>query len=228
MGRYGETAIEAVREAAATGDPVHAWKRAAMLTFPDSPSSRNKACPKSTFLGLCENGLVKGIKAGRYTRSVENKAYAVKAVELLQHNPALADDPVRLWDLIIGNEGKVENQQMDVVISLCYREAYLYPDAQSPRRDGRLHAPLRSAFRRRSCRSLCGSNMSVTEMAKWRNGLRDCRRDHRCRDDRDRKGHSRPQEVAEKLWKRPMAENEGHGARSPHERTRTACGASLV
>jgi hypothetical protein len=118
MAKYGEIAIRAAQEAAISSDPVASWKRAALSAFPDSQSARDKVCPKSTFLGLCEGGLVAGIRPGRYTRSVENKSYAVKAVEHLRRNPALADDPVRLWNLIIGNKGKVENQQMDVVISL--------------------------------------------------------------------------------------------------------------
>ena len=37
-------------------DPAQAWKSAADQVFPDSDSSRSKGCPKSAFLGLCEDG----------------------------------------------------------------------------------------------------------------------------------------------------------------------------
>jgi hypothetical protein len=46
-------------------------------------SAQKKGCPRGAFLGLCEEGLVKGIPAGNYTTSKDNKAYAVRAAELL-------------------------------------------------------------------------------------------------------------------------------------------------
>jgi hypothetical protein len=50
--------------------------------YPTSPTSRKKDCPRGAFLGLCEEGLVKGIPAGKYTASKDNKAYAVRAAAL--------------------------------------------------------------------------------------------------------------------------------------------------
>ena len=120
MGKYGEAAILAVRlfTKSKAGNPVNAWKQAMAQVFPDSQSSRKKSCPKSTFLGLCEEGLVVGVAAGNYTTSIDNKRYALQAVKQLRKNPALVDDGVKLWKTIIGTENKVENSQMDVVISL--------------------------------------------------------------------------------------------------------------
>ena len=37
-----------------------------MEVFPTQESSRKKGCPQSAFLGLCEDGYVKGIPQGRY------------------------------------------------------------------------------------------------------------------------------------------------------------------
>ena len=55
------------------------WRR----SIPTSVSAQKKGCPRGAFLGLCEDGLVKGIPAGNYTVSKDNKAYAVRAAELL-------------------------------------------------------------------------------------------------------------------------------------------------
>ena len=78
-------------------------------------------CPRCAFLGLCGEGLVKGIPSGPYTRSKLNKRYAVDAVLLLSGRTALADDPRQLWQLVIGGAPKVENAQMDVVVALWKR-----------------------------------------------------------------------------------------------------------
>jgi hypothetical protein len=118
MGKYGETAILAAREAVKTQNPVEAWKLAVMQVFPTSPASQEKGCPKSTFLGLCENGLIAGVESGNFTRSPKNKVYALKAVQFLRQDSGLVSDPKKLWKLAIDGANKVENSQMDVVISL--------------------------------------------------------------------------------------------------------------
>jgi hypothetical protein len=118
MGKYGETAILAAREAAKTQNPVDAWKSAAIATFPNSPASREKGCPKSTFLGLCENGLIVGVESGSFTRSPKNKLYALKAVQFLRQDSGLVNNSKKLWKIAIDGANKVENSQMDVVISL--------------------------------------------------------------------------------------------------------------
>ena len=47
--------------------------------YPTSPAARKKGARVEHFWGLCEEGLVKGIPAGRYAASRDNKAYAVRA-----------------------------------------------------------------------------------------------------------------------------------------------------
>ncbi len=118
MGKYGKTAEMAANllHTNKVSDPVKAWKIAVAEVFPNSKSSQEKGCPRSTFLGLCEDGYVIGAQPGNYTRSEKNKAYALKAVSLLKNDPEL--DAKALWQLVIDNTDKQPNSQMDVVTTL--------------------------------------------------------------------------------------------------------------
>ena len=120
MGKYGEAAIRAreILLGSSRPDPGSAWKAAVEKIFPDSSSSREKSCPRGAFLGLCSDGLVSGVPSGEYTRSRDNRQYARDAVRLIRQKPSLADTPVQLWGRVMRGEEKVENSQMDVVISL--------------------------------------------------------------------------------------------------------------
>ena len=115
--RYGEAALLAAgREFAASPNPKTRWDSAMERLYPTSPASRKKGCPRGAFLGLCEEGLVKGIPAGTYTTSKDNKAYAVKAVALLTegtHRATVTD----LWRAVASAD-KAHNSQMDVVLAL--------------------------------------------------------------------------------------------------------------
>ena len=116
--KYGLVAKEAV---SISKKPIISWAEA-VSTYFSSESSRQKACPRNAFLGLCEAGLVKGIKAGVYLKSKNenlNKKYAIIAVEILKENPSLSKK--ELWDkvrerLALGE--KKHNSQMDVVLAL--------------------------------------------------------------------------------------------------------------
>lgn len=117
MGKYGETALLAVKliESKQASTPREAWKKASTEIF-SSGTSKDKDCPRSTFLGLCEEGCVRGIEPGKYTKSLDNKAYALQAAELLVKDPSLSQSPSTLWKAI--NIQKSHNSQMDVVITL--------------------------------------------------------------------------------------------------------------
>jgi hypothetical protein len=121
MPNYGDAAVRAaqlVRDRTCRS-PADAWKRAAAEFFPESASMREKSCPRATFLGLCEEGLVAGIDRGTYTISQENKAYAVKAAALLAHNPTLGGHGSKaLWECVLAGKTKRHNAQMDVVLAL--------------------------------------------------------------------------------------------------------------
>jgi hypothetical protein len=120
MRKYGRAAVLATKliTEGFARDPLEAWRKATVEIFPDSPSSQEKGCPKGAYLGLCEEGLVQGVRPGEYTTSKENKGYALKAVELLGMNPSLAKDEDLLWSKVLQGENKTPNSQMDVVISL--------------------------------------------------------------------------------------------------------------
>jgi hypothetical protein len=119
MNKYGEAAIKAVElvESGTNMDPRDAWELVGNDIFADCPSCRSKGCPKNAFLGLCEEGLVKGIPKGSYTGSQKNKSYALKAIDVLKENPDLASNPNNLWTEVI-SEPKSHNSQMNVVIAL--------------------------------------------------------------------------------------------------------------
>lgn len=78
--------------------------------------------PKKYFPRLCETGKVKGIESGVFTRSKKNKAYAIKALELLIDDPSLSNDPKILWTVIQGGIAKKHNSQMDVVLALLGKD----------------------------------------------------------------------------------------------------------
>ncbi len=116
--RYGEAALMAARQGNMTEiDPAVRWQAAMERLYPTSPIARKKGAPRGAFLGLCEQGLVKGIPAGNYSATKLNKDYAVRAAELLL---AGAQNPSRstLWKAVVNDAKIVENGQMDVVLAL--------------------------------------------------------------------------------------------------------------
>jgi hypothetical protein len=126
MNKYADVAIRATRlvTSGTCCSPQEAWLVAARLVFPTSVSSQAKGCPKGAYLGLCEEGLVRGIPRGVYTRSHENKQYAVDAVRLLLQDSTLADSGMddggaaNLWRRVMRGRDKHSNGQMEVVLGL--------------------------------------------------------------------------------------------------------------
>src|ERR1035441_5611107 len=98
MGKYGEAAVHATGFLASQIDcPNEAWRKAVSEVFPESVSSQKKSCPKSAYLGLCEAGVIAGVPKGDYTRSTDNKRYALEAMSILVSSPVLATDHKTLW-----------------------------------------------------------------------------------------------------------------------------------
>ncbi len=121
MNKYGQIAVLSAQDLNAHkfSTPVAAWRHAAAKTFPDQEASQDKGCPKNAFLGLCEEGFVKGVPPGNYSAGLDNKSYAVKAAQLLGTNPRLAASGAsELWRLVMDGRVKKPNSQMDVVLSL--------------------------------------------------------------------------------------------------------------
>jgi hypothetical protein len=116
--RYGEAALLAARKMFA-GDvnPISRWESAMRAVYPTSPIARKKGSPRGAFLGLGEEGLVKGIPAGHYSASAANKAYAVRAAELLiegKQNWSTSS----LWREVENDPERTHNGQMDIVLAL--------------------------------------------------------------------------------------------------------------
>lgn len=123
MNKYGVVALKAVKliEMGKHTEPLATWNVVASEVFGVGSSSQRKGCPKNAFLGLCEAGMVKGIKEGNYAKrstSQKNKDYAVRAVQLLKEEPELVDNKSRLWSDVIGGVHLAHNSQMDVVLAL--------------------------------------------------------------------------------------------------------------
>ena len=97
---------------------INGWKDFIYLQTKNK-NKANKGCPRVAFLGLCEEGYIKGIPSGRYLKKVncKNKQYVVAAVEILKKDDRLKNNPKRLWDLI-PNHPNLHNSQMNVVCSL--------------------------------------------------------------------------------------------------------------
>ncbi|HEV2645174.1 MAG TPA: hypothetical protein VGU46_02290 [Acidobacteriaceae bacterium] len=85
--------------------------------YPTSPTARKKSCPREAFLGLCEEGMVKGIPPGQYASSKEHKAYAVHAAALLAEGTQSWSTSA-LWQAVANDSEKTHNSQMDVVMAL--------------------------------------------------------------------------------------------------------------
>jgi hypothetical protein len=122
--KYGLTAIRTLETHKTNTSLRESWFSAAIELF-DSESSQNKGCPRSTFLGLCEEGLIKGISKGEYeSNSTKNKTHAIEAVTYLKENKVEFISTKELWSkLNIGN--KSHNSQMDVVLALWYNDLIL-------------------------------------------------------------------------------------------------------
>ena len=113
---YGLCTVKAMQSNFGSLHPLELWEKAAKELF-ESKNSQEKSCPKNTFLGLCEEGLLKGIPKGSYTKSVKNKEYATRAVEILKQNTQTTFSPKELWEkLELGD--KRHNSQMNVVLAL--------------------------------------------------------------------------------------------------------------
>lgn len=85
--------------------------------YPTSPAARKKGGPRGAFLGLCEEGLVKGISPGSYSASRDYKDYAVRAAALLTEASRKWSIST-LWREVVNDAGQDDNGQMDVVMAL--------------------------------------------------------------------------------------------------------------
>lgn len=119
---FGKVALKAVENITDKRmHPSDGWQNAAEIVFPINCTCIKKGCPKNAFLGLCNEGLVKGVEKGNYTKSELNRNYAIKAVEILKQAQKKYK-PKELWVEVLrslnSDISKVHNSQMDVVLAL--------------------------------------------------------------------------------------------------------------
>ncbi|WP_224552887.1 DUF6979 family protein [Pectobacterium versatile] len=121
MGIYGETAVAVVRNFIYGQSPQECWVHE-ITRFTSSKPSRKKGCPKSAFLGLCQDGYVKDIPRGNYLPpDSPNKKYAAAAAERLLSEPTREYSKSDLWKKAtehFDEAAKNQNGQMDVVLAL--------------------------------------------------------------------------------------------------------------
>jgi hypothetical protein len=119
--KYGLTAIRAL-EIYKTKNSLRDFWFSAASEFFESESSVNKGCPRSTFLGLYKEGLVKGIKSRMSLNNKKtnlNKNYAITAINILASSPTLSIK--ELWNEVkeaLLLRKKDHNSQMDVVLGI--------------------------------------------------------------------------------------------------------------
>ena len=119
--RYGEAALMAVQMETygKALTPDDRWEDAVRKVYP-TPAGQKKAAPRGAFIGLCEAGLVKGIVPGfaqpLTSAGNRNKAFAVKAVELLKAGTHKTVS--QLWAAVSDGEAGDHASQMDVVLAL--------------------------------------------------------------------------------------------------------------
>jgi hypothetical protein len=131
MGKYGDAAVRAIElyKTRLLENPLQAWEDATTEFFGKGTSLQKKACPRGTFLGLCEDGLIKGIPKGNYTKSKDNKMYAISIYKQLRKNPELMNFPNdeifrKTMIKLERNPNKKPNNQVDVVKAIFKRDLF--------------------------------------------------------------------------------------------------------
>ncbi|MEO8673052.1 MAG: hypothetical protein ABI411_17175 [Tahibacter sp.] len=117
MSKYAEIAVRAAKRAQGGQRPRDAWASAALEVFPTQQPSRDKSCPRSSFLALADAGFLTNVQSSGEARKSTNGTYAIEAVKALCSNPQLAASPSGLWARTSGAP-KCHNSQMDVVVAL--------------------------------------------------------------------------------------------------------------
>lgn len=67
-------------------------------------------------MGLCENGLVKDVPRGTYTKSKSSKGYALAVWQILMSKPEAYKDPEAVWAKVA--PGRKEKSELKVVFAL--------------------------------------------------------------------------------------------------------------
>ncbi|PQP80737.1 hypothetical protein C0Q44_26280 [Paenibacillus sp. PCH8] len=122
MSKYNQAAIRAVEliHQNINNSPGRAWEIATAELFGEGTWGAKKGCPKNAFLGLCEEGYVKGVSTGIYNsrKNLKNKGYVIKALSIVQKQPDLLDDKKKLWNQVTEGNRMSHNYQLNVLEAL--------------------------------------------------------------------------------------------------------------
>lgn len=80
-------------------NPYEAWEKSLVKHKKDY----TKDCPKNTFLGLCQEGYIKNVRKGRYTKASKNLDYAKEGVRILKTTDKRYEKHGLLWKDIRSN-----------------------------------------------------------------------------------------------------------------------------
>jgi len=126
MNKYNQAAIKAVElmHKDLCHSPIEAWKIATAEVFGEGTWGAKKGCPKNAFLGLCEEGYIKGISSGVYNsrRDSKNKRYVVKAASIIKEQPDFLNNKKELWNQVTEGNRISHNYQLDVLEALWKRD----------------------------------------------------------------------------------------------------------
>ncbi|MDM5279059.1 hypothetical protein QUF95_16795 [Paenibacillus silvae] len=128
--KYVQAAINAVAyiHSKEILNPVEAWYQATGELFGEGSWGQKKGCPRAAFLGLCEDGYVRGVKRGKYNRKEYslNKQYAVNTVNLfLENSSKVHEDSKMLWLKVTEGKKIKSNYQVDIVKGLWLNDLIL-------------------------------------------------------------------------------------------------------
>lgn len=126
MDKYSKSALNAVNYIVEEriNNPVEAWTFATGEQFGEGSWGQKKGCPKNAFLGICEEGLVRGVKAGKYNKRKNslNKQYAINTINLLKEDPSyFKKDNKEIWSIVTNGKSIKSNYQVEIVKALWER-----------------------------------------------------------------------------------------------------------
>lgn len=123
MNKYAKVALMVVSDCAGKANPDvrTSWSNAINVL-----NAYDEGCPKVAFIGLCSEGMIKGIPASTYgyKREAKNKRYAVDAAKLLLCGHDL--DVSSIWEKVTDKK-IVHHGQIDIVISLYQAHLLQHP-----------------------------------------------------------------------------------------------------
>lgn len=126
MDKYSKSALNAVNYIVEDRikNPVEAWMFATGEQFGEDSWGQKKGCPRNAFLGICEEGLVKGVIAGKYNKKENslNKQYAINTINLLKEDPSnFEKDNKEIWRIVTNGKSIKSNYQVQIVKALWER-----------------------------------------------------------------------------------------------------------